>query len=140
MKPSIAISCVLALLASGFSLAEQPAQPNILFFFVDDMGWQDTSVPFHAEATKLNKIYRTPHMEQLAAEGLLFTNAYACAVCSPSRVSLMTGQNAARHGVTCWTLNKDRSPEPNHKLLSSSNWNVNGLQPVGSNVNRSVEA
>ena len=52
-------------------------RPNILFFFVDDMGWQDTSVPFHAEQTELNRRYRTPHMERLAKAGMKFTQAYA---------------------------------------------------------------
>jgi arylsulfatase A-like enzyme len=52
----------------------------------------------------------------------------------------MTGQNAARHGVTCWTLRRDRSPEGGHKTLRPSNWNVNGLQPIGAETPRSVEA
>ena len=115
-------------------------KPNILFFFVDDMGWQDTSVPFHTEPTKLNQQYRTPSMERLASEGLLFTNAYACSVCSPTRISLMTGQNAARHRVTCWTLRKNRSPEPKRKTLLACDWPLNGLQPVGANVPHSTEA
>lgn len=41
-------------------------RPNILFFLVDDMGWQDTSVPFHDEHTPLNDRYHTPNMERLA--------------------------------------------------------------------------
>ena len=73
------------------ALAERP---NIVFFFVDDMGWQDTSEPFHTETTRLNEEYETPAMERLADQGLKFTQAYANAVCTPSRVSLMTGQNA----------------------------------------------
>ena len=40
--------------------------PNIVLFFVDDMGWQDTSVPFWDQLTDFNKIYKTPHMERLA--------------------------------------------------------------------------
>ncbi len=115
-------------------------RPNIVFFFVDDMGWQDTSVPFHTETTQLNREYRTPNMAELAKQGLLFTNAYACAICSPSRVSLMTGQNAARHGVTCWTLRRDVSPEPDSERFDPAAWPLNGLQPVGSNIPRSFEA
>ena len=95
-------------------------RPNIVYFFLDDMGWQDTSVPFHTEVTPLNQRYRTPNMERLAAQGMKFTQAYACAVCSPSRVSLMTGLNAARHGVTNWTLRKDRSPDRNHPIIQPS--------------------
>jgi arylsulfatase A-like enzyme len=105
-------------------------KPNIVFFFVDDMGWQDTSVPFHSEATDLNRRYRTPAMERLAAEGMRFTQAYACALCSPSRVSLMTGANAARHRVTNWTLRKDTSPDRDHPKVEPPAWNVNGFSPV----------
>lgn len=70
--------------------------PNIVLFLVDDMGWQDTSVPFYSEQTAFNDRYHTPNMEKLAAQGMKFTQAYATPVCSPSRVSLMTGMNAAR--------------------------------------------
>ncbi|MBK1828145.1 sulfatase [Haloferula rosea] len=120
--------------------AYSAGKPNLVFFFVDDMGWQDTSVPFHRETTDLNQDYRTPHMEKLAADGIKFTQAYACAICSPSRVSLMTGMNAARHRVTCWTLRKNVSPEGNHPKFRSQNWNLNGLQPTGAGVERSFEA
>jgi len=130
------ITATLTLTAT-LSAAEKP---NILFFFVDDMGWQDTSVPFHTEETQLNKDYRTPNMEKLAKQGLLFTNAYACNTCSPSRISLMTGQNAARHQVTSWTLLKNKSPESANKNFDLAPWPVNGLQPIGTNEKRSVES
>ncbi len=102
-------------------------KPNIVMFLVDDMGWQDTSVPFHDEITSFNKLYRTPNMEKLAAEGVKFTNAYSCCVCSPTRISLMTGLNAARHRVTNWTLNKNKAVDKKHKTLEFPKWNVNGL-------------
>jgi arylsulfatase A-like enzyme len=66
-------------------------------------------------------------MEVLAREGMKFTQAYASAVCSPSRVSLMTGMNAARHQVTNWTLRKDQSPDPENPRMAPPEWNVNGL-------------
>ncbi len=133
-------SILLALGSFFLSLTSQAAKPNIVFFLVDDMGWQDTSVPFYSEKTQLNFDYRTPNMEKLAKSGLRFTNAYACAICSPTRVSLMTGQNAARHKVTCWTLRKNKSPEGGSKTIAPSPWNLNGLQPKGANIPRSVEA
>lgn len=110
-------------------LDQKEAPPNIVFFFVDDMGWQDTSLPFHSEITDLNRRYHTPNMEQLAADGMKFTQAYATAVCSPSRISLMTGLNAARHRVTNWTLRKDKSPDPENKIIQPPQWNMNGLSP-----------
>ena len=112
---SLALTLLLALLPG--LRAASPARPNLVFFLVDDMGWQETSVPFHTEVTSLNRRYRTPHMERLAAEGMKFTQAYASAVCSPSRVSALTGMNAARHGVTNWTLRRDVSPDQVHPAV-----------------------
>jgi len=106
-----------------------PKRPNIVVFLVDDMGWQDTSVPFHTETTPFNERYRTPNTERLADAGMKFTQAYACPVCSPSRVSLMTGQNAARHRVTNWTLFQNRATDAEHPTLAIPAWNVNGISP-----------
>jgi len=47
--------------------------PNIIMFLVDDMGWQDTSVPFWTHKTPFNERYHTPVMERLAREGMMFT-------------------------------------------------------------------
>lgn len=110
----------------------QNKPPNIVLFLVDDMGWQDTSVPFWTETTPFNRRYRTPNMERLAKEGLKFTQAYATPVCSPTRVSLMTGMNAAHHRVTNWTLHKNvRQPmELDNPTLDFPWWNSNGMSPV----------
>ena len=109
----------------------RPAKrPNLVLFLVDDMGWQDTSVPFHAEITDFNRRYHTPNMERLAKAGMKFTQAYACSVCSPTRVSLMTGLNAARHQVTNWTLRRNASNDRRHPQLEFPVWNVNGLSPA----------
>ena len=117
----------------------QPKRPNIVLFLVDDMGWQDTSVPFHRENTDFNRRYRTPHMEQLAKAGMKFTKAYACSVCSPTRVSLMTGLNAARHRVTNWTLRKNASNDRGHPRLAFPLWNTNGFSPEP-DIERTVHA
>jgi arylsulfatase A-like enzyme len=114
-------------------------RPNILLFLVDDMGWQDTSVPFHDEVTPLNRRYHTPNMQRLADSGMKFTEAYACSVCSPTRVSLMTGLNAARHRVTNWTLRKNASNDRRHPTLGFPKWNVNGLSPEPG-IERTVHA
>ena len=122
--------------------AEPSRRPNIVLFMVDDMGWQDTSVPFHWQDGKpvrsaLNARYaaaaRTPNMERLARRGMTFTNAYACAVCSPSRCSLMSGMNAARHRVTDWTLGVDQQNRfaAHGEGLFPPRWSANGLQPPG---------
>ena len=117
-----------SLLACSATLAvAQKQQPNIILFLVDDMGWQDTSVPFWTEETDLNKTYRTPNMERLAERGVKFTQAYACPVSSPSRVSLMTGANVTQHKVSNWTLYKDKGTDSPNKLLTFEGWNYNGL-------------
>ncbi|MDT7827801.1 sulfatase [Pricia sp. S334] len=125
--------CLTAILLLVACEPNEPSEkpPNIVLFLVDDMGWQDTSVPFAAERTPFNDRYHTPNMERLAAEGMKFTQAYAMHVCSPSRVSLMTGMNPARHRVTNWTLQKDvlQPMEQNHDSLEFPLWNVNGMSP-----------
>jgi len=95
------------------------------------MGWQDTSVPFGSERTPYNKRYHTPALDRLASEGLKATQAYSCAVCSPTRVSLMTGLNEATHGVTQWTYLSGETPTSDlpHPTLLPADWNWNGLQP-----------
>ena len=107
--------------------AEAQRPPNIILFMVDDMGWQDTSVPFWTQRTPLNGLYETPHMERLAREGMLFSQAYASPISSPSRCSLMTGANAARHRVTNWTLRRDESTDAADDLLKPPAWNWNGI-------------
>ncbi|MEO1011651.1 MAG: sulfatase [Bacteroidota bacterium] len=122
--------CQFLISCESEELQETP--PNIVLFLVDDMGWQDTSVPFWIKKTPFNDRYHTPNMERLALEGMKFTQAYATPVCSPTRISLMTGMNAARHRVTNWTLRKDsiKGMEKVHPDLSFPWWNVNGLSPV----------
>lgn len=125
---------MVGLLFSSCQADELPETvPNIVLFLVDDMGWQDTSVPFWTSRTTFNDIYETPNMERLAKEGMKFTQAYATPVCSPTRISLMTGMNAARHRVTNWTLQKDsiKAMEKNHPELEFPTWKVNGLSPMG---------
>lgn len=118
---------------------EEKQSPNIIFFLVDDMGWQDTSVPFWSKKTQFNERYHTPKMERLASQGMIFTQAYAYTVCSPSRTSIMTGMNAARHGVTNWTLHFNKSTDSKDSILQMPKWNVNGLQPVDT-IENSVHA
>lgn len=130
---------LLVLWLAMLRLVGAAAPPNLVVFLVDDMGWQDTSVPFWRERTPFNERYRTPNMERLAAEGMKFTQAYASSVCSPTRVSMMTGLNAARHRVTNWTLRKDTANDGKHPRLEFPAWNVNGIDPTGA-TRRAVHA
>lgn len=111
-------------------------RPNIVFFLVDDMGIEDCSVPFAYDSegkaiiTPTNKLYRTPNMEKLAASGITFTQAYSYSICSPTRVSLVTGQAAPRHRVTQWTHPTTYKNEPGNartKTIKSPKWNTKGV-------------
>ncbi len=115
---------------SAMAATAAPDRPNIILFMVDDMGWQDTSLPFWNQRTKYNEMFRTPNMERLAAQGMKFTQAYACSVSSPSRVSLITGANNARHRVTNWTLFKDKNTDIASDVVATDNWNLNGASLV----------
>lgn len=95
----ISFTLLLSLVSSA-AHAATGQKPNIIFFLVDDLGWQDCSVPMHSSVTTQNRFFKTPNLEKLAAKGVKFTNAYACPLSSPSRVSLLTGCNATRHHVT----------------------------------------
>ena len=105
-------------------------RPNVIVFLVDDMGWQDTSVPFWTQKTPLNQLYHTPNMERLAKEGMKFTNAYSTSVCTPTRASLMSGMNATHHHITNWTSpQKDNNTDSQDQQFAQANWNFNGLSP-----------
>lgn len=81
------IAILILVLAACSSKEPESERPNIIVFLVDDMGWQDTSVPFWKDTTDWNRIYRTSNMERLASEGMKFTQSYAHSVCSPTRTS-----------------------------------------------------
>jgi arylsulfatase A len=71
-------------------------RPNVVFIIADDLGRNDLGCygsTFH----------RTPHLDQLAKDGVKFTDAYAaCPVCSPTRAAVMTGKYPARLNLTDW--------------------------------------
>jgi arylsulfatase A-like enzyme len=104
--------------------------PNVIIMLVDDMGIMDTSVPFLTDDSgrpkryPLNEFYRTPNMERLAAQGVRFNQFCAMSVCSPTRISILTGQNAARHHTTNW-INPDKD---NAGPQGPPDWNWRGLK------------
>ena len=89
------ICCILLMIVSVLVLsgaqtyaAERP--PNIIMIFIDDMGWADFSCFGNTAAS-------TPAIDQLAEEGVRFTQFYVNSpICSPSRVALTTGQYPQR--------------------------------------------
>ncbi len=76
--------------------ATAKSQTNVLFIIADDLGWNDI-------ACMGSEYHETPNIDQIARDGVTFTNGYAaCQVSSPSRASVMTGKYTTRHGVTDW--------------------------------------
>ena len=76
---------------------ENAIQPNIIIFYVDDLGWQDTQL------NNLDKPspWETPNFLELAENGLNFTNGYSPApTCAPSRCALLSGLHPAKTGIT----------------------------------------
>jgi len=108
IRPSV---CFPILPAAFFALAgaiSAADRPNIVFILADDLGWSDL-------ACYGDKFHETPNIDRLAEQGMRFTDAYAaCAVCSPTRASIMTGKYPARLHLTDWLPGlPDR---PNHQL------------------------
>ncbi len=74
--------------------------PNIVLILADDLGWKDLECYG-------NEFFKTPNIDQLAEEGLRFTNAYAPApICSASRAATLTGRTTARNGFEFVTKNE----------------------------------
>lgn len=137
-KKFLPLSTAVAGMVATSSLWAANERPNIILFLVDDMGWQETSVPFHSEETPLNRRFHTPNMEKLAEKGVKFMQAYSCAISSPSRCSLMSGMNAARHRVTNWTLNYNSNNDAGGGSITLPDWNYNGIQPAGTSINNAT--
>jgi len=135
------ITLLLIIIFQSFvGMGQKQTRPNIIVFLVDDMGWMDTSVPFGDTVMALNQRYHTPNMEILAKEGMKFTNAYAAPVCTPTRVSMLTGMNVIHHGVTNWTSPiKNKNTDNADEQFGPANWNYNGLSPV-SGIEKTVYA
>lgn len=83
----------LALLTGNLKNAcgQSAQRPNIIIILADDLGWGD--VGFHGSKIK------TPHLDQLAKEGVILSRYYTAPICSPTRAGLMTGRYPNRFGL-----------------------------------------
>lgn len=94
--PKHMLRTLLLSVCSLSHLSAADAPPNIIVMLIDDMGWTDLGCYG-------SKYYETPHIDQLAQDGMRFTQAYsACTVCSPTRAAMMTGKSPARLHITDW--------------------------------------
>jgi len=107
----------LSVLASCVSSSQRRGTkrpPNIVFILIDDLGFRDLGCYG-------SKYYETPSIDKLAAEGMVFTGAYANAPnCAPTRACLMSGQYTPRHGV--YTVGSpERGQARLRKLIPTAN-------------------
>ena len=95
------------------ALCHGAERPNILFIYLDDFGWKDTSYAG-------SDFYETPHLDKLAAGGMVFSDAYAGAAnCAPSRACLLSGQYTPRHGVYTVVDERHSPGQAHHKILAA---------------------
>ena len=106
----LSTSLALALPTEAFAAEKTPFRhPNVIVILVDDMGQTDLSCYG-------SRFYETPNVDQLAKDGVRFTNGYsACTVCSPTRAALLTGKYPARLHLTDWIAGHER-PEAKLKI------------------------
>jgi len=103
---------ILSLLFVG--LASAATKPNIIIFYVDDLGWQDV---------QLNDVdkpcpYDTPNIKKLAEAGMNFTQGYSSSpVCAPARAGIITGQHPAKIAMTSVTLGAIRPGRKSEPLV-----------------------
>lgn len=102
----IRLLLVLATLACGSRLtAADTPKPNVVLIVIDDLGQRDL-------ACYGSTFYKTPNIDKMAKEGLRFTDFYAaCPVCSPTRVSILTGKYPQRVNITDWIPGRNDTPE-----------------------------
>jgi len=108
--------------------AASVTRPNVVLFVVDDLGWQDLSVPLAGEATPFNARYHTPAFARLASEGVRFTNGYASApVCTPTRAAILTGRSPGASHITYWVRDAGRDTSRTWEGVEPPAWRVDGV-------------
>ncbi|QVY65979.1 sulfatase [Polaribacter sp. Q13] len=104
--------------------SNQDQKPNIVFILIDDFGWMD--VGYNGST-----FYETPNIDALAKDWMRFDNCYTPSpMCSPTRTSILTGKNPARHGITQWLpgLNRAFTKKGEKATVFSPKPKVQGIQ------------
>ena len=83
---------IIALLCSCSNVNNKKQQPNVLLILTDNQSYYELSCNGH-------EIVKTPNIDKVANEGVVFDNFYASPYCSPSRAELLTGRYALRYGI-----------------------------------------
>ncbi len=107
------LTLVTCLFAAQPAIADE--QPNIVIFYVDDLGWQDIEVNDLDNPCP----YETPNIKKLAVTGMNFTQAYSPApTCSPSRAGIITGQHPAKIRLTHVDLGAAKPGRSTERLVA----------------------
>ena len=130
MKPTL-LSILLCLLFTGTSRAEERPSteqrpPNIVLIMADDVSWECFGC-YGAQD------YKTPNIDQMAAEGIRFSQCYSTPICTTSRVKIMTGKYNFRNYTHFGYLNpKEKTfghllQNAGYKTAIAGKWQLNGL-------------
>ena len=122
MKHTLKLAIFIAALLLGRSFAAE--RPNVILILSDDQGFTDYGFMGH-------KVVRTPNIDRMASQSLLYTRGYVMPVCSPSLACLLTGKLPHAHGITGNDLSKSAAAAARdageagrsllcHKLLSNA--------------------
>jgi arylsulfatase len=95
MKVGLALTIVALGLACAFDAQAQDKKQNIVVFWGDDIGQSNVSAYSHGLMG-----YKTPNIDRIAKEGMMFTDYYAEQSCTAGRASFITGQSGLRTGLT----------------------------------------
>ena len=125
LKLAKGLFIVLFVLSSIQASSQEDKKPNVLFIAIDDLNdWTGM--------LKGNPQTRTPHMDELASQGMLFTNAHCAApACGPSRAALMSGIRPATSGNYVNKASIQKNPVLNSALLMPEFFQQNGYYVAG---------
>lgn len=99
------VTFIIVLCTDNSSALDIGPKPNIVLILVDDLGWSDLGFMG-------SDWYETPNVDQLAGEGIIYSNFYAAGpVCSPTRASILTGKNPARTGISTFLVTPEKDAE-----------------------------
>ena len=117
MKRNPFFFLLIVIISSSCTKVSVKERPNVIIINIDDMGWKDVGYMGSG-------YYETPHIDNLASQGMQFTNAYAASAnCAPSRASLLTGKWTTRHGI--YTVgSSERGKSEDRKLIPTKNTKI----------------
>ena len=95
------IALLLSLLTATCLLSAEARRPNIVLIMADDIGYE-------CFGSYGSTQYKTPNIDQMAADGMRFTHCYSQPLCTPSRVKILSGISNVRNYSGFSVLNRDQ--------------------------------